>query len=695
MRLCISILILIQILPAQVLTSLDQVGVAGFQHARSISDIKTLSDGKHILSSSRDNTVRLWEIGTGKEIRSFTHENFDDIWGLCILPGEKEILCAADFGKGGAVVRYNIATGEQLAVYHHSETAFRIDAHPNKNCFVAGDGAKLIKLWDLETGNCIRDFTGHAGDVYSVIFNADGSRLISGCDEGQLKMWDTETGECLRTSEQKFEEVYTVSPSPDYQKIAVVSDDQHIRILNAKTFKILWEKKLNAEGQVVTWSPDGKIVATASHDETLFLFNSEDGIILQSIPTEQDHTPVAFSTDGSLFISGGENHLHLHSVETGERLHPSLGVPALSGGFEGLAITNDGRSIYAHGGSEQLVRWIRGNEKATKKTEQPHAISDLTLSRDGSLLALSDQGGTLRTFSSETGIPDKSFKTGFPITKITFGIDSNDLLIGGQMGDLERWNLDTKKRTGIFKGLTKEINDLALSANGITLISAENEGNVVFWSMNTHSQIGSKRANFKDGNGKLVSNHPRHLALLNNGNTILADINEPQLIAHLVAELEQPEVVKSEHLEELIKQLASVDFKKRDEATKELKAIGVTALPTLEKIDADDPEVTFRVRKIINLISGGGEEGDLKMIHEFNNDIYTLTADPKGRYFAATIGWSANASLIIGEIINGKAIILQTLKTGRSPDSVSFSPNGQFLATGNRNGTVDIYEVTR
>ena len=695
MKLGLSILIIIQNLSAQVLTQIDQVGIAGFQHAGSISEIKPLSDGKHVLSSSRDNTVRLWEVTTGKQVRSFTHENFDDIWGISILPGEKEFLCASDFGKDGAVVRYEIATGKQLGIYSHSKTVYRVDVHPDGKRFAASDSANVIKLWDLTNDKMIREFTGHEGSVYSVIFNGDGSRLFSGCAKGKLKMWDTETGKCLKTHETEFDEIYTISASPDHKHIAVVSDDDHIRVLESKGLKLVWEKKMSGEGQVVTWSPDGELVATAGQDETLRIFNSRSGKVVQQISTERDHTPLTFSTDGTLLISGGENHLHLHSIDTGERFHPSLGVPALSGGFEGLAITNDGSSIYAHGGDDLLVRWLRDEEKTTEKTEQPNTITDLALSKDGSLLALSDNAGGVGIFSAESGKLNHRFKIGEPTTKITFGNQTHQLVIGGQQGALSLWNIEKQKRVGKFQGLSNEILDLEVSADGRTLVSAENDGQATFWNIGTLKKTSSHRAFFKNDNGEEQVEYPRTLALINNGRALLSGIRRTHLLSYIMEEAAKPIEMKRERVQELVAQLADAAFEKRKKASDELQAMGAPVLPILENMTHDDPEVRFRLRGIIHKMNGGGEKGDLTVAHAFNDTVYALDSDPQGRYFAATVGWSANANLVIGEVKEGKVKILQTLKTGRSPELVAFSPNGQFLVTGNRNGMVDVYEVGR
>jgi WD40 repeat protein len=56
-----------------------------------------------------------------------------------------------------------------------------------------------VRLWDVETGECVRILTGHTGLVWSVAWHPDGYRLISGSEDETIKLWDVKTGECLRT----------------------------------------------------------------------------------------------------------------------------------------------------------------------------------------------------------------------------------------------------------------------------------------------------------------------------------------------------------------------------------------------------------------------------------------------------------------------------------------------------------------
>jgi len=64
-------------------------------------------------------------------------------------------------------------------------------------CRMADD--RTLKLWDIQTGDCLRTFEGHSAAVNSVAVLADGQRALSASGDGTLKLWDIETGTCLYT----------------------------------------------------------------------------------------------------------------------------------------------------------------------------------------------------------------------------------------------------------------------------------------------------------------------------------------------------------------------------------------------------------------------------------------------------------------------------------------------------------------
>jgi WD40 repeat protein len=54
-----------------------------------------------------------------------------------------------------------------------------------------------VRVWDLDTGACLRTLQGHTKTVWSVALHADGRRAVSGSDDNTVRVWDLDTGACL------------------------------------------------------------------------------------------------------------------------------------------------------------------------------------------------------------------------------------------------------------------------------------------------------------------------------------------------------------------------------------------------------------------------------------------------------------------------------------------------------------------
>ncbi|NET74532.1 MAG: WD40 repeat domain-containing protein, partial [Sphaerospermopsis sp. SIO1G2] len=102
-------------------------------------------DGKTLASGSYDETIKLWNVETGKEIRTF---------------------------KG------------------HNDPVTSVIYNPDGKILASGSRDKTIKLWDIETGQEILSLSGHNSDVSSVSFSPDGKTLASGSEDKTIKLWN-------------------------------------------------------------------------------------------------------------------------------------------------------------------------------------------------------------------------------------------------------------------------------------------------------------------------------------------------------------------------------------------------------------------------------------------------------------------------------------------------------------------------
>jgi WD40 repeat protein len=113
-------------------------------HAKEVTAVAFLPGGRAFLSSSLDGTLRQWDSGSGKGLRSMKHD-------------------------GGA---YSAALSPD-----------------GRRALSAGFGDRMVRLWDLGVGSELYHFEGHAGAVLGVAFSADGCLALS-CDSANtIRLW--------------------------------------------------------------------------------------------------------------------------------------------------------------------------------------------------------------------------------------------------------------------------------------------------------------------------------------------------------------------------------------------------------------------------------------------------------------------------------------------------------------------------
>jgi WD40 repeat protein len=69
----------------------------------------------------------------------------------------------------------------------------------NENFIISGSIDKTIRIWDINTGNCIKKLVGHTATINSVV--VQNNLIISGSDDTTIRIWDVNSGECIKTLE--------------------------------------------------------------------------------------------------------------------------------------------------------------------------------------------------------------------------------------------------------------------------------------------------------------------------------------------------------------------------------------------------------------------------------------------------------------------------------------------------------------
>lgn len=76
---------------------------------------------------------------------------------------------------------------------------------------VSGSRDATLRVWDIETGQCLHVLMGHVAAVRCVQY--DGRRVVSGAYDFMVKVWDPETETCLHTLQGHTNRVYSLQVS--------------------------------------------------------------------------------------------------------------------------------------------------------------------------------------------------------------------------------------------------------------------------------------------------------------------------------------------------------------------------------------------------------------------------------------------------------------------------------------------------
>ena len=274
-------------------------------HSAEISSVAFSPDGKRLASGNYDETIKLWDTTTGKELLTLKVLAVS----VAFSPDGKHLAS----GGTGPITLWDTATGKRLRTLKgHPNWVQSIAFSPDGKRLVSGSWDKTIKLWDTVTGKELLTLKGHSGGVLSVAFSPGGKRLASGSWDKTIKLWDTVIGKELLTLKGHSKMVLSVAFSPDGKRLASVSGSKAntIKLWNTVTGKQLLTLKGHSKMVVsVAFSPDGKRLASGSYDKTLKLWDAVTG---KEMLTFKGHShdvwSVAFSPDGKRLASGSTDY---------------------------------------------------------------------------------------------------------------------------------------------------------------------------------------------------------------------------------------------------------------------------------------------------------------------------------------------------------------------------------------------------
>jgi len=322
----------------------DQTG--DFIH-NTVNTVKFNSDGKYFLSGSTK--IRLWEIETGNEVRTFSGY-VKTSSSIAVSPDSRQILSGY---MGSSIDSWDILNGRKIIDFFGHVDTFSVAYSPNGQYTVSGYSG--IKLWDATNGIEIKAFYRNEGQVFSAVFNRDGSQIISSDPQG-ISIWDIASGSEIKTIPTVGRNISSVNFSSDGSQAFFGYYDGIIKswdILNDKEIKTFYGH--TAHVAYIINSPDKRYILSSSiyEDRTIRLWDVFTGQEVRSFLHTNRVTSIAFSHNGTQILAGfSDGKIRLWDTESGREIRPFTGH---FGSISSVSFTQDGKQIIS-GSSDGTIR---------------------------------------------------------------------------------------------------------------------------------------------------------------------------------------------------------------------------------------------------------------------------------------------------------------------------------------------------
>jgi WD40 repeat protein/DNA-binding SARP family transcriptional activator len=456
--------------------------------------------------SAADNSVRLWDLQSGEEIRRF--ELFTDgVSGLSFTPDGRRLavsgiadgLTLIDLETGKALVRPGgWDEMSEVAVSPDGGKALTAASTPLNNH--AGFGFP-VTLWDLQTGEALKQLVGHNSSVFGLVISPDGRRALGGSNT--LIEWDLETGE--QVSRFNFS-ANAIAYRPDGRTALIGSEDGTVRLLVLDPGAEIGRFPTGSEFvKDVAYSPDGRTALT-NDTQDLHLWDLETGKNIWTVNSTGGFVYHSFSPDGKQILASEVDFVNVMDAATGEKLGK------LEGGIV-FAFDPDSRIVLS--GIDKLIHWDLKTGERVKEIDTGD-VAGVAISPDGRTALSAEFDGSVNWWDLETGERLRRMEghTNF-VWSVAF-VDDRTALSASEDSTMILWDLESGSPIRSFLGHSGGIKRVALSPDRRLALTASRDKTMILWDVQSGEPL--RRYAGHSDQLRTVAWHPGGKEALTGGN---------------------------------------------------------------------------------------------------------------------------------------------------------------------------------
>jgi WD40 repeat protein len=455
-------------------------------HSASVECAVVSPDGDWIVSGSKDTTIRVWDLATGQAIRMFEGHT-EPVNSVAITPDGQFILSASDDSK---VIVWEIVTGQIFQTLEgHQGTVYGVTITPDGHSVITAGEDETVRIWDFTTGKPTHVLKGHADVVNCVSVSAGGDKIVSASDDGNLIVWGGAGRDEQKVLRGHTKWVIGVALSPDGQRVVSASRDNNINVWDLNSGQLLNTLTGHTNAVIgVTVTHDNRHIVSCSEDGSIKIWELATGLNLRTLEGHTKHLfDISIAPDGRRAITCSDDDVLEWSLSTGEIAHCLV---ANSIKVYGVDITPDGRVAVSVDDDGIIRIWDMATHKIIRAMKGEVSLKDVALTPDGRFAVACADDGALQIWELSTGKMVRRIRGHADwINAVAITADGRSVLSASEDCSIKVWDMAAGECTHVLTGHKYPVYDVKTTPDCLYAVSGSDDRTLRLWDLKTGKTI--------------------------------------------------------------------------------------------------------------------------------------------------------------------------------------------------------------